>query len=123
MREIAHAAIDAGADAVVGHGPHFVLPVEIYKGRPIFYGMGNFSFHTGHRGRRHGDWVGLFARVTLEERSIRRIALRFVRHNDRNETLLRTPGEEPAALNDLIERSAPFGTRIAVEGDEAVVAL
>jgi poly-gamma-glutamate synthesis protein (capsule biosynthesis protein) len=123
MREIAHAAIDAGADAVVGHGPHFVLPVEVYKGRPIFYGMGNFSFHTGHGGRRHGDWVGLFARVVLEERSIQRVALRFVRHNDRNETLLRTPGEEPAALTDLIERSAPFGTRITVEEDEAVVAL
>jgi poly-gamma-glutamate capsule biosynthesis protein CapA/YwtB (metallophosphatase superfamily) len=123
MREIAHAAIDSGADAVVGHGPHFVLPVEIYQGRPIFYGMGNFSFHTGHGGRRHGDWVGLLARVVLEERSIRRIALRFVRHNDRNETLLRTPAEEPEALRDLIERSAPFGTRIAVDGDEAVVAL
>jgi poly-gamma-glutamate synthesis protein (capsule biosynthesis protein) len=123
MREIAHAAIDAGADAVVGHGPHFVLPVEVYKGRPIFYGMGNFSFHTGHGGRRHGDWVGLLARVVLEERSIRRIALRFVRHNDRNETLLRSPGEEPEALRDLTERSAPLGTRIMVEGNEAVVAL
>jgi poly-gamma-glutamate synthesis protein (capsule biosynthesis protein) len=123
MREIARAAIDAGADVVVGHGPHFVLPVEVYRGRPIFYGMGNFSFHTGHGGRRHGDWVGLLARVELEELAIRRIALRFVRHNDRNETLLRSPGEEPAALRELVERSAPFGTRISVEGDEAVVAV
>jgi poly-gamma-glutamate synthesis protein (capsule biosynthesis protein) len=123
MREIAHAAIDAGADVVIGHGPHFVLPVEVYKGRPIFYGMGNFSFHTGHGGRRHGDWVGLLARLVLDERAIRRAALRFVRHNDRNETLLRSPGEEPEALRDLVERSAPFGTRISVEGDEVVVAL
>jgi poly-gamma-glutamate synthesis protein (capsule biosynthesis protein) len=123
MREIAHAAIDAGAVVVVGHGPHFVLPVEVYQGKPIFYGMGNFSFHTGHGGRQHGDWVGLLARVLLEERTIKRVALRFVRHNDRNETLLRAPGEEPEALRDLTERSAPFGTRISVEGDEAVVAL
>jgi poly-gamma-glutamate synthesis protein (capsule biosynthesis protein) len=121
MREIAHAAIDAGADIVIGHGPHFVLPVEIYKGRPVFYGMGNFSFHTGHGGRKHGDWVGMLARVVLEERATQRIALRFVRHNDRNETLLRTPGEEPAALKDLVERSATFGTRIEVQGEEAVV--
>lgn len=123
MREIAHAAIDAGADIVIGHGPHFVLPVEVYKSRPVFYGMGNFAFHTGHGGRKHGDWVGMLARVMLEDRSIQRIALRFVRHNDRNETLLRTPGEEPAAFSDLIERSAPFGTRIEVQGEEAVVAL
>ena len=54
MRQIAHAAIDAGADIVMGHGPHHSLPVEVYKGRPIFYGLGSFSFHTGHGGRQHG---------------------------------------------------------------------
>ena len=123
MTEIARAAIDAGADVVVGHGPHFVLPMEIYKGKPIFYGMGNFSFHTGHGARKHGDWTGLMARLSVEDRAVRRVALQFVRHNDRNETLLRTPTEEPEALRDFIERSAPFGTRITVEGDEAVVAL
>jgi poly-gamma-glutamate synthesis protein (capsule biosynthesis protein) len=51
MTEIAHSAIDAGADVVIGHGPHYSLPVEIYKGKPIFYGLGSFSFHTGHGGR------------------------------------------------------------------------
>ena len=66
--------------------------------------------------------MGLLARVLLEERAIKRVALRFVRHNDRNETLLRAPGEEQEALRDLTERSARFGTRISVEGDEAVVA-
>ncbi len=51
MTEIAHAAIDAGADMVIGHGPHYSLPVEVYKAKPIFYGLGSFSFHTGHGGR------------------------------------------------------------------------
>ena len=123
MTEIAHAAIDAGADAVIGHGPHFLLPVEVYKGKPIFYGMGNFSFHTGHYGRKHGDWVGILARIEMEKHDVRRVALRFVRHNERNETLLKTPREEPEALRDLVDRSAPFKTRITVEGDEAIVAL
>ena len=31
MTEIAHDAIDAGADIVVGHGPHYSLPVEVYR--------------------------------------------------------------------------------------------
>ena len=123
MREIAHAAIDNGADIVIGHGPHFTLPVEIYKGKPIFYGMGNFSFHTGHGERKHGDWVGLFARLQLEGREIKRVGLSFVRHNDRNETLLKTPGEEPEAMRDLVERSERFGTRLTVEGREALIAL
>ncbi|TIY10461.1 MAG: CapA family protein, partial [Mesorhizobium sp.] len=34
--------IDAGADAYVVHGPHLLRGVEIYKGRPIFYSLGNF---------------------------------------------------------------------------------
>ena len=123
MTEIAHAAIDAGADVVIGHGPHYLLPVEVYKGKPIFYGMGNFSFHTGHYGRKHGDWVGILARIEMEDRAIRRVALQFVRHNERNETLLKAPQEEPEALRDLVDRSAPFKTRISVDGSEAVVAL
>lgn len=34
--------IDAGADMVVGHGPHLIRGLEIYKGKPIFYSLGNF---------------------------------------------------------------------------------
>lgn len=40
----AHDAIDEGADAVVMHGPHQLRGIEIYKGRPIFYSLGNFIF-------------------------------------------------------------------------------
>ena len=42
--EIAHMAIDAGADLVIGHHPHVVQDVECYKGRQIFYSLGNFIF-------------------------------------------------------------------------------
>ncbi|RWP29701.1 CapA family protein [Mesorhizobium sp.] len=38
----ARKTIDAGADAYINHGPHHVRGIEIYKGRPIFYGLGNF---------------------------------------------------------------------------------
>ena len=40
IEKIARDAIDAGADAVIGHGAHFLRGVEIYKGRPIFYNLG-----------------------------------------------------------------------------------
>jgi poly-gamma-glutamate synthesis protein (capsule biosynthesis protein) len=42
----AHAAIDAGADLFVGHGPHVLRAVEIYKGKPIFYSVANFIFQN-----------------------------------------------------------------------------
>ncbi|HKJ02626.1 MAG TPA: CapA family protein [Longimicrobiales bacterium] len=42
----AHAAIDAGADVFVGTGPHVLRGIEIYKGRPIFYSLGNFAMEN-----------------------------------------------------------------------------
>ena len=42
LSEIAHAAIDMGANAVVGHGPHLLRPIEVYKDSPIFYSLGDF---------------------------------------------------------------------------------
>jgi poly-gamma-glutamate synthesis protein (capsule biosynthesis protein) len=37
-----HDAVDAGADVIMGGGPHSLRGIEIYKGRPIFYGLGAF---------------------------------------------------------------------------------
>jgi len=44
--DFARGAVDAGCDAVFGHGPHVTLGIEIYKGRPIFYSLGNFIFQN-----------------------------------------------------------------------------
>lgn len=44
QQDFARLAIDAGADLVVGHHPHWVQSVEIYKGRPIIYSLGNLVF-------------------------------------------------------------------------------
>lgn len=41
-REISHAAVDAGADLVVGHHAHILKGIELYKDKPIFHGLGNF---------------------------------------------------------------------------------
>jgi hypothetical protein len=41
---VAHAAIDAGASAILGHHPHQLQGIECYKGGIIFYSLGNFSF-------------------------------------------------------------------------------
>ena len=46
LRVFAHRCIDAGADAILGHGPHELRGIEIYKGKPIFYSLGNFVFQT-----------------------------------------------------------------------------
>jgi poly-gamma-glutamate synthesis protein (capsule biosynthesis protein) len=45
LQPFAHSMIDAGADAFIGHGPHVLRGIEIYKNKPIFYSLGNFIFH------------------------------------------------------------------------------
>ena len=44
--EAAHRFVDAGADVVVGHGPHMLRALEIYKGKPVFYSLGNFFYRS-----------------------------------------------------------------------------
>ncbi len=46
MVEFAHACIDAGADVFFSHGAHQIRGIEIYKGRPIFYSLGEFLFQN-----------------------------------------------------------------------------
>jgi poly-gamma-glutamate synthesis protein (capsule biosynthesis protein) len=46
LESFAHACVDAGADAVVGHGPHVLRGVELYDGAPIFYSLGNFMMQN-----------------------------------------------------------------------------
>jgi poly-gamma-glutamate capsule biosynthesis protein CapA/YwtB (metallophosphatase superfamily) len=123
MREIAHAAIDAGADVVIGHGPHFSLPVETYRGRPIYYGLGSFSFHTGHDGIKHGDWVGMLAKVTCDGKAVKKAALQFVRHNGDNETILCALKNEGEVLDQVIAGSAELGTMLIPEGNEVTIRL
>ena len=50
QRGFAQAAIDAGADLVIGHHPHVRQPLVIYHGKPICYSLGNFVFSTAGRG-------------------------------------------------------------------------
>lgn len=59
--ERAHALIDAGADAVFGHHSHRLQPLEWYRGKPIFYGLGNFVWPAYGPGAVTG-----LARVTID---------------------------------------------------------
>lgn len=57
IEEYAHRCIDAGADAVVGAGNHLLKGIEIYKGKPIFYCLGNFIFTTDYTSKTPADMM------------------------------------------------------------------
>lgn len=121
QREIAHAAIDAGADIVMGHGPHVPLAMEVYNEKPVFYGVGSFSFETGHRAQKHPDWIGLMVDVSITDGSIDQAAFSFVRHNAKNETIQRSMQDETAEFETLRASSADLGVTLELDGDRAIV--
>jgi poly-gamma-glutamate synthesis protein (capsule biosynthesis protein) len=49
QRTIAHKAIDAGADVIIGHHPHVLRGIERYKTGIVFYSLGNFAFASKGR--------------------------------------------------------------------------
>jgi poly-gamma-glutamate synthesis protein (capsule biosynthesis protein) len=63
QRQMARLMIDSGADAVVGGHPHVTQDIEVYRGKPIFYSLGNFVFDgfTDHDTR-----TGWLLRLTLQ---------------------------------------------------------
>ncbi|MBP9760262.1 MAG: AmmeMemoRadiSam system protein B [Candidatus Pacebacteria bacterium] len=63
-KELARALIDAGADVIIGHHPHVVQPVEVYKNGLIVYSLGNFISDQIGQQTKDGFAVGLF--VTTE---------------------------------------------------------
>src|SRR5215831_15512775 len=105
----------------MGHGPHHACAVEMYRGKPIFYGLGSFSFHTGHGGRAHGDWVGLLARLDFEGSALAEIAFSLVRHDDENATYVVDPHEEKETVAQIARRCDKFGTTLALGDGELIV--
>jgi poly-gamma-glutamate capsule biosynthesis protein CapA/YwtB (metallophosphatase superfamily) len=60
-------AVEAGADIVLGHGPHLLRGFEVYQGKPVFYSLGNFIFQNETLLRQPADFyerLGLPATAT-----------------------------------------------------------
>ena len=56
--ELAHQLIDLGVDLVIGHHPHIIQPYEVYKGKYIFYSLGNYFFpnYYGYKSGIYYEW-------------------------------------------------------------------
>ena len=70
LKDFAHFCIDNGANAVVGHGPHLLRPIEIYKNSPIFYSLGDFVlqlYNVEFAPQEMYDQYGLTGHETVHE--------------------------------------------------------
>lgn len=123
----AHALIDeAGIDIVHGHSSHHPMPIEIYRGKPILYGCGDFlNDYEGFIGRKHlrGDLVLAYV-VTFDAGPDRQLrSLSMIPFQIRKFRLNRASLESAEWLSrTLTEHSQRFGTqfRLAPDGTLAV---
>lgn len=115
QREIAHAAIDAGADIVMGHGPHFPLAIEFYKSKPIYYGLGMFCFLRSNK-KAHKGWTGMAAHLNFENSLCTGAAFSIVRQNDAGEVLLSPAQQESTAIERVAKLSAAYSTVTRING-------
>jgi poly-gamma-glutamate synthesis protein (capsule biosynthesis protein) len=135
----AHTMVDAGADVVVGHGPHVLRGIEIFRGKPIFYSLGDFMFENETLLRLPGENYQTYdlgpdkhvadfndARYAINQRS-------FPANREIWESVIALPrwvrGRPKLAdselarkiIDDLAARSERFGTEIIFRGGVGIV--
>ena len=146
QREIGHAAVDAGANLVLGHHPQILKAVEHYQGKVIFYSIGNFAFdhntplsanaqalypgykvEPGYEGYRFGVDARktIVVRCIIADRKIRKISAlpSYINGKAQPQILKRDDARFDEVVDYLKTVSTHHGLAASyrVEGDEAVI--
>lgn len=121
--EVGRAAIDAGASLIVGHHPHVLQGVEVYRKGVIFYSVGNFVFWSGRAPGAHHDRDSVMVDCEIDKGGIRAMALRPVRINAEYQPELLHVNDGTRGLKALVSDSEEFGTSFRDEGDRLVLDL
>lgn len=142
--KLAHDSIDEGADMFVTHGVHALAGVEIYHGRPIFYGLSNFVFQFGLQAGASDDALANYAKMAALDDPATQEAVLATSHYEggklvevrlypadlggRSRPLSRMgiPELPDAAtavriLSELQLYSKPFGTRIEIRDGIGII--
>jgi poly-gamma-glutamate synthesis protein (capsule biosynthesis protein) len=148
--DLAHKAIDNGADVWVGHGIHLVRAIEIYKGKPIFYGLGEFfrmMDWTMYPTKPEGDMTdaelanqswgelvngpvmydGLMTQTRYDKGHLQEVRLYPIVGgaegpiSRRGIPRMAPPADAKRILTKMQALSKPFGTTIAIEGTMGII--
>ena len=146
LRKWTHQEIDAGADIVVMHGAPLLHGIEIYRGKPIFYDLGNFIYNVPPTLTYIDEpmaWESAIASVRMQGRAVQSISLKplvlnpigdgqpDVHNAYTSNEFLHTRGLPRAAagaragyiLQRVADASKPFGTKIAIAGGVGTIAV
>ncbi|MGB6295796.1 MAG: CapA family protein [Rivularia sp. (in: cyanobacteria)] len=119
VRNLARKSIDAGADIILGHHPHFPQGIEIYKGKPIFYCLGNFIF-----GHNHPFWTDNFlAKFILTSKQINSIEILPAagENQDLAQPFLLKGNRSQKILKVIQQKTLALKTNMDIVGDIGVI--
>lgn len=140
QRPLGHALVEAGADLIVGHHPHTVHGVELYRRGLIAYSLGNFLFHSmgaaekleaaendppyDLRSLQTGEALEtVLMEVRMDGGRLRRVRFLPVAMDEQGEPGFLSGKDARAVLDRLVEHSLRLGTSVEVEDGEVVVHL
>lgn len=150
--EVAHAAIDAGADIILGHHPHLLKGIEIYKGKGIFYSMNMFSLDiqpgiafgsmAEETAKRYGWKIDpeyslfpfgeearktILVRCLIAGKEIQKISFLPALINKQNQPEILTRKskdfDKVVGYMEEITRNQKLNAKFIVEGDEVVISI
>lgn len=99
---LAHLAIDSGADIIIGNHPHWIQPVEIYKGKLIIYSHGNFVFDQLWSEKTR---IGIISRLYFYDKTLINVKFLPTRIGDSGNPYLLNSNESEKILKTLEEDS------------------
>ena len=132
QQEFAHRCIDAGATLFVSHGAPWLLGIEIYRQRPVFYDLGSLVFQTATEAGTYDAtaWQSVIAECRFSGGTLAELTLTPLQLNDtpveghastRGRPSLAHGAAASAILDRLTALSAPFGTWFDRAGENAVI--
>ncbi len=121
--EMGHFAIDAGADMVAGHHSHVLQAIEVYKGKPILYSLGNFVHDLHYQKRPNHILLAMLVRCHIHDGKLQRLAFVPGLYKGNGPPDFFQPSQAPEIVKDIQKISGRFGTRFEASKDDVVVTL
>jgi len=120
--EMGRFALDAGADMVVGHHPHVLQPIEVYKGKPIVYSLANYVHDMGSF-REGRNLTTMLVRALIRDGKVAGLWYVPGRIDGHGPPEFLRPADAPDIVSHMETISAPFGTRFKVGAEDVEVLL
>jgi poly-gamma-glutamate capsule biosynthesis protein CapA/YwtB (metallophosphatase superfamily) len=123
QKAVARAAIDAGADLVIGRHPHILQGIEVYKGKAIFYALGNFALDHAHPMFLPTVKESILVKCRIRDKAIRRVSFCpvFLGDDGRPEILTAQDGRAKTIFDTLQTLTQKLNTRLQIHGNEGLI--